>query len=165
MITLPTTEQLRSWDLDPAWSTTLDVSSHDGDTHRWHVLDSARGADFAGSGTTVVCVHGNPTWTYSWATFLRSFGSEHRVVAIDQLGMGYSDRVATRTYIERVADLDDIITALDIAPLDTLALAAHDWGGAIAMGWAVDHVERVGALVLCNTGIAVPAGRSSPAMR
>lgn len=164
MITLPTTDQLRSWDLDPAWSTTSDVASHDGEVHRWHMLDSARGTDFTGSNTTVVCVHGNPTWAYSWATFLRAFGNVHRVVAVDQLGMGYSDRVANRTYVDRIADLDDIINSLDIADSDTLVLAAHDWGGAIAMGWAVDHVDRLGAMVLCNTGIAVPQGRSSPAI-
>ena len=30
------------------------------------------------------------------------------------------------------------------------------------MGWAVDHVERLAGMILCNTGIAVPEGRSAP---
>ncbi len=52
--------------------------------------------------------------------------------------------------------------ALDVARDRPLVLAAHDWGGAVAMGWAVDHPERVAGMILCNTGIAVPEGRAAP---
>ena len=78
-----------------------------------------------------------------------------------------ADRVAPRRYAQRVADLGDVIDALDLFgadDADQIVLAAHDWGGAIAMGWAVDHPDRVEAMALCNTGIAVPAGRSAPAL-
>jgi len=112
----------------------------------------------------MVCVHGNPTWGYSWATFLRTFGDRARVIAVDQLGMGYSERTELRRYPTRVADLGDVIDALDIDPDLPLFLAAHDGGGAVAMGWAVDHADRISGMVLCNTGIAVPAGRRSPAI-
>ena len=44
----------------------VDVPSHDGGTHRWHVLDTgaprSRSVD-----AHVLCVHGNPTWGYAWA--------------------------------------------------------------------------------------------------
>ena len=63
---------------------------------------------------TIVCVHGNPTWGYAWATFLRRFGATHRVIAVDQLGMGYSERTPHAPLRDRVADLDDVIGALDI---------------------------------------------------
>ena len=33
----------RGWGIDPAWSRLLDVGSHDGDTHRWHLLDTGPG--------------------------------------------------------------------------------------------------------------------------
>ncbi len=78
--------------------------------------------------------------------------------------MGYSERTPQRRFATRVADLDDVIGALDIRGDVPLFLAAHDWGGAIAMGWAVDHVERLAGMILCNTGIAVPEGRSAPAI-
>ena len=146
------------WDIDPTWSRFLDVPSNDGSTHRWHVLDTAVAEPIA----TVVCVHGNPTWAYAWATFLRRFGATHRVIAVDQLGMGYSDRTSMRRYATRVEDLADIIAALAVDPDRPLFLAAHDWGGAIAMGWAVDHVDQLAGMILCNTGIAVPEGRSAP---
>ncbi len=153
----------RTWGIDPAWSRTFDVPGHDGITHRWHLLDTGPGGP---DGATVLCVHGNPTWAYAWKSFLRRFGDDHRVIAIDQLGMGYSERLGAdappRRYVDRVADLGDLIDHLAIDASLPLVLAAHDWGGAIAMGWAVDHPDDVAGMVLCNTGIAVPAGRGAP---
>lgn len=149
----------RTWGIDPSWSQLLDVASHDGSTHRWHVLDTGPGSSDA---ATIVCVHGNPTWGYAWKSFLTRFAGRHRVIAVDQLGMGYSDRVGLRRYADRVRDLDDVIRALDLEAASPLVVAAHDWGGAIAMGWAVDHTERVAGMVLCNTGIGVPQGRGAP---
>lgn len=160
MTTLPDAATWRAWGIDPDWSRTLDVASHDGSTHRWHYLDT--GDTGRQSAATVVCVHGNPTWAYAWKSFMATFGHEYRVIAIDQLGMGYSERTDLRRYRTRVADLADVITALDIDRSLPLVLAAHDWGGAIAMGWAVDHTDELAGLVLCNTGIGVPAGRQAP---
>ncbi len=161
---LPSPEQWRAWNLDPAWSQLLDVVGHDGVTRRWHVLDTGCPTDTGRVVATVVCVHGNPTWGYAWATFLRRFGGRHRVIAIDQLGMGYSERTSPRRYATRVRDLGDVIEALSIDDASALFVAAHDWGGAVAMGWAVDHADRVAGMILCNTGIAVPAGRRAPAV-
>lgn len=189
-----TDEEMRRWGVDPEWSRRVQVPGHDGVTRTWHVLEHGPPGDHAtpdDHAITVVCVHGNPTWAYLWTTFLRELGDRYRVVAPDQLGMGYSDRTAApRTYAERVADLDDLMRAVGVT--GPVVLAAHDWGGAIAMGWAVDHaavaghgavsghdavsdrgaafghgaaygsgVELVG-LILTNTGIAVPAGRRAP---
>ncbi|MEM8747760.1 MAG: hypothetical protein AAGF91_13745, partial [Actinomycetota bacterium] len=57
--------------LDSRWSRLLEVDGHDGEPHRWHVLDRP-GANGAGTETcTVLCVHGNPTWSYAWSRFLR----------------------------------------------------------------------------------------------
>ncbi len=159
----PTTEQWRRWGLDPIWSRFVDVAGHTGGTHRWHVLDTGvpDGADPA-TVPTVLCVHGNPTWGYAWATFLRRLHTRYRVIAVDQLGMGYSERVGRRRYAERVRDLDDVIVALDLPRTAPLVVAAHDWGGAIAMGWVVQDPRQIAGMILCNTGIAVPAGRSAP---
>lgn len=158
--TPPDEETWRRWGVEPSWSRWLDVDDRGGGSHRWHVLDTGPPA-FDG-GATIVCVHGNPTWSYAWKDFLTRLAGRHRVIAVDQLSMGYSERTGPRRYAKRVTDLDDVVAALDIDPLTPLVLAAHDWGGAIAMGWAVDHPERVGAMVLCNTGIAVPDGRRAP---
>ncbi len=151
----------RRWGLEPSWSSRIDVASHEGGTHRWHVLDTGAPAHDTNA-PVVLCVHGNPTWGYAWATFLRRLHPQYRVIAVDQLGMGYSERTAQRRYADRVRDLDDVIVALQLGRTSPLVLAAHDWGGAIAMGWAVQDPRQVAGLILCNTGIAVPEGRSAP---
>ncbi len=84
------------------------------------------------------------------------------MIAVDQLGMGFSERTSMRRYAARVHDLADVIDVLEVDPDRPLFVAAHDWGGAIALGWAVDHLDQLDGMILCNTGIAVPAGRAAP---
>jgi olefin beta-lactone synthetase len=161
----PSDAEWRRWGLDPSWSRLVDVPGHQGGSHRWHVLDTGvpAGADPATT-PIVLCVHGNPTWAYAWATFLRRLHGSARVVAVDQLGMGYSERVGRRRYVDRVSDLDDVIVALGLTGAGPLVVAGHDWGGAIALGWVVRDPHQIVGMVLCNTGIAVPEGRSAPAI-
>lgn len=149
--TRPTAAEWISWGIDPSWSRTV----HAGGLH-WHVLDTGPPT----AAVTIVCVHGNPTWSFLWRSFLTRFGDRYRVVAVDQLGMGYSQRTGRRRYEQRIDDLDDIIGALAID--GPIIFAAHDWGGAISLGWAVRHPERVRAMVLTNTGIAIPDGLAAP---
>ena len=161
----PSPNDLRSWGIDPAWSRTIEVPSHDGATHGWHLLDTATPHPEA----VVLCVHGNPTWAASWVPLLERLATTHRLIAVDQLSMGFSDLVAPRGFAERVADLDDVIAELrreipDLGAGVPLVLAGHDWGGAIAMGWAVEHSDQLAGLMLCNTGIEVPAGRRAPGL-
>ena len=162
-VSAPDADTWRRWGLDPSWSRSIDVASHTGGTHCWHVLDTGA-PDGRADAPVVLCVHGNPTWGYAWASFLRRLHPTYRVVAIDQLGMGYSERTGSRRYADRVRDLDDVIVALQLGHESPLVLAAHDWGGAVAMGWAVQDPRQVAGMILCNTGIAVPAGRSAPAI-
>ena len=91
---LPTAEQWRRWGVDPEWSRLIDVPSHDGTTHRWHVLDRQPAAPIG----TIVCVHGNPTWSILWRSLHARLGDRYRVIAVDQLGMGFSDRLGLRRY-------------------------------------------------------------------
>lgn len=161
---IPTDADWRRWDIEPRWSRFLDAPSHTGGRHRWHVLDTGVPNGAPLTTPTIVCVHGNPTWAYAWATFLRGLSSTYRVIAVDQLGMGYSDRVERRRYADRVRDLDDVIVALGVETGSPLVVAAHDWGGAIAMGWVVQDPRQVAGMILCNTGIGVPAGRSAPSI-
>jgi acyl-coenzyme A synthetase/AMP-(fatty) acid ligase/pimeloyl-ACP methyl ester carboxylesterase len=140
--------------LDPAWSRTVTV---EGNT--WHVLDN-QVVDPVG---TVLCVHGNPTWSYIWRRVLAEAPPGWRVVAPDQLGMGWSERTAgPRTLAQRIRDLSALTEALAITgPVVTLA---HDWGGAVSLGWAVAHRDQLQGVVLSNTAIALPPGTAGPAV-
>lgn len=156
---LPSADQWQQWGVDPSWSRMLDVPSHDGSSHRWHLLERRPDAPVG----TVVCVHGNPTWSYLWHRVIERIGDRWHVIAVDQLGMGFSDRLpAPRSYAERVRDLADVVDALALD--GPVVMVGHDWGGAVAQGWSVAHRDRLAGLVLCNTGIAVPAGRRAPSL-
>jgi acyl-CoA synthetase (AMP-forming)/AMP-acid ligase II/pimeloyl-ACP methyl ester carboxylesterase len=95
-----------------------------------------------------------------WSRLLNELSSDFRVIAPDHLSMGFSEQVPTRTYRDRVSDINDLVNSLNItAPI---WIVAQDWGGAIGMGYAVAHPDRVAGLVLSNTGIAVPHNRRAP---
>ncbi len=148
--------------LDPAWSRLVEVVDADGRTRSFHVLDSWRGRTDAPVGT-LLCLHGNPTWSYLWRRLLASPPPGWRVVAPDQLGMGYSERIGRpRVLAERVDDLGRLTEALGIdGPVVTVA---HDWGGIISMGWAVGHREQLAGVVLTNTAVHQPESSAGPVL-
>jgi acyl-CoA synthetase (AMP-forming)/AMP-acid ligase II/pimeloyl-ACP methyl ester carboxylesterase len=157
--------------VDPEWSREIAVPSTSaadvpGTVRRWHLLDngaqlSRRGLTPAG---TLLCVHGNPTWSYLWRTLLAA-GTDPaqpwRVVAVDQLDMGYSERTGTfRRLADRINDLGDLTDALGLdGPVVTVG---HDWGGVISLGWALAHAQQLAGVVLTNTAVHQPAGSSIP---
>jgi len=145
--------------VDPAWSRTVTVADACGVAHRWHVLDN--GAEPTTG--TLLCVHGNPTWSYLWRRILAAAPPGWRVVAPDQLGMGFSQRLdAPRSLAQRVDDLGSLTEELGVTgPVVTLG---HDWGGAISLGWALAHRDQVRGVVLGNTAVAQPPGDRGPAL-
>jgi len=146
--------------LDPTWSRSVTVSGAGG-LHRWHVLDSDPGAP--AERPTLLCVHGNPTWSYLWRRMFTARPSGWRVVAPDHLGMGYSDRPdLPRTLRQRVADLGDLTAELGLTgPVVTVA---HDWGGIISLGWALAHAHQLRGVVLTNTAVHQPGDSRPPAL-
>jgi acyl-coenzyme A synthetase/AMP-(fatty) acid ligase/alpha-beta hydrolase superfamily lysophospholipase len=153
----PLVADFATFGLDPTWSRIIDVPSHDGASHRWHLLDRPGTKQDA---PVVLCLHGNPTWSFLWSRLLNELNSDFRVIAPDHLSMGLSEQVPSRKYSDRVADVNDLVTALNIT--SPIWIVAQDWGGAIAMGYAVAHPDRVAGLVLSNTGIAIPHNRRAP---
>lgn len=127
----------------------------------WHVLDN--GGALAALGVTpvgtILCVHGNPTWSYLWRSLVAASADAAaagrpawRVIAVDQLEMGFSERTGRhRPLARRVADLGDLTDALALTgPVVTFG---QDWGGVVSMGWAVDHPELLAGVMLLNTAI------------
>jgi olefin beta-lactone synthetase len=153
--------------LDPSWSRLVPTVDADGITRTWHVLDSHALAAPADPGAppigTLLCMHGNPTWSYLWRHLVAAPPQGWRVIAVDQLGMGFSDRVnGRRRLATRIDDLGRLTDALDVTgPVVTVA---HDWGGPISLGWARDHRDQVAGIVLTNTAVHQPAGSPAPAL-
>ena len=141
--------------IEPAWSRSLPVLLADGPRVQVHALDAAPPGG-PEPPLTVVCVHGNPTWSVMWRSFHQRLGDRYRVLAVDQVSMGLSERTGPRVYAQRVDDLGRILDAFEVD--GPVVIAAHDWGGPIALGWAVEHQEQVIGILLANTGVAMPPG-------
>jgi acyl-coenzyme A synthetase/AMP-(fatty) acid ligase/pimeloyl-ACP methyl ester carboxylesterase len=143
----------------------------EGTTRNWHYLDTAEALAEAGVEPvgTVLAVHGNPTWSYLWRSLVtqsveqaREGGAAWRVVAVDQIEMGWSERTElTRTLEQRIADLAAFTEALGLTgPVVTLG---HDWGGVISLGWATEHPDLLIGSMLLNTAVHHPDGTPIPA--
>lgn len=130
-------------------------------TPRRHRLPDGTGLSFLDEGpraaTAVVMVHGNPTWSYYYRHLVRALAPARRCVVPDHVGMGFSDKPENRAYslAQRIADLEDLIASLGLEQID---LVVHDWGGAIGLGFAGRHPEKVRRLVILNTA-AFPDSR------
>lgn len=99
----------------------------------------------------ILCVHGNPTWSFLWRHVYASRAAEHRVVALDHLGAGLSQRSAE--FPARLADHAENLAALvEELDLRDITLVVHDWGGAIGLAAARRAPGRYARLVLTNTG-------------
>ena len=124
---------------------------------RYHFLDE-------GSGEAVVMVHGNPTWSYFFRRIIQALSPAHRCIAPDHMGCGLSDKPDESRYDFRLRSrVDDFSALMDHLNLERVTLMVHDWGGMIAMAWAVDHADRVARIVVTNTaGFFPPGGKGIP---
>src|SRR5262249_39553367 len=132
-------EGLSGYDFEPHYAEV--------DGLRLHYLDE-------GSGDPVICFHGEPTWAYLYRTMLEPLVSGgRRVICPDYAGFGRSDKPTDRgwyTYDRHVETVGALLAGLDFSDA---VVVVQDWGGPIGLRWAVENADRVGALVILNTGI------------
>jgi haloalkane dehalogenase len=110
---------------------------------RYHYLDE-------GQGDVLLMVHGNPTWSFAWRNLVKEFGRDHRVIAVDHIGCGMSDKPQNYPY-RLNTHIDNLTKLIEVLDLRRITLVAHDWGGAIGMGAAARLPDRFARLVLFNT--------------
>ncbi len=148
--------------VDPRLHRMLEARDHTGEKRRWHLLDSGpwlaeRGINPRG---TLLAVHGNPTSSYLFRSLVRE-DIPWRLIAVDQLEMGWSERTGVRRrYQDRITDLSMLTDALSLrGPIVTVG---HDWGGLISTGWALDNRHDLAGMILTNTGLHQEIAESLP---
>ncbi len=101
----------------------------------------------------VLMVHGNPTWSFYYRNLVLALRDTHRCIVPDHIGCGLSDKPPLEKYdyrlASRIADLGRLMQHLQLTRPVTLVV--HDWGGMIAMAWAVHHAKMIEKLVIMNT--------------
>jgi haloalkane dehalogenase len=131
-----------------------DLPGHDFEPHyaevdglRLHYVDE-------GEGRPIVCFHGEPDWSYLYRKMLPPLVAVgYRVICPDLPGFGRSDKPTDRgwySYDRHCEFTSSLLAGLD---LSDAVMVGQDWGGPIGLRWAVENADRVGALVLMNTGV------------
>jgi haloalkane dehalogenase len=105
-------------------------------------------------GRPVVCFHGEPTWAYLYRKMLTPLvAGGHRVICPDYAGFGRSDKPTERGWYSYDGHLELVSKLLESLDLQDAVVVVQDWGGPIGLRWAVQNADRVGALVILNTGL------------
>ena len=113
-----------------------------------------------GSGETILCLHGEPTWSYLYRKMIPILAAGHRVIAMDFIGFGRSDKFSDSedyTFQMHSGTLAGFIEQLDLRGVTAVV---QDWGGLIGLPVATQMPDRFSRLVIMNTGLAtgdVPA--------
>lgn len=106
---------------------------------------------------TILCVHGNPTWSYYYRGVAQRFAEQYRIVMVDHIGCGRSDKPSRSAFAYTLADHQtNLVRLIEHLDLKHATLLAHDWGGAIGLGAVVAEKSRFDAIMLLNTAAFPP---------
>lgn len=107
-----------------------------------------------GEGEILLFLHGWPTNHQLWQAQLAHFKTRYRVITLDWLGFGASDKPRDFAYsfAHKKAILEAVVADF-LPPGGTLSLIAHDIGGPAAILWASENQAKLQRLVLLNTVI------------
>lgn len=113
-----------------------------------------------GEGEVILCLHGEPTWSYLYRHMIPPLSKQFRVIAPDFIGFGRSDKYTEQdeySFEMHMNTLKEFISRLD---LDRITLVVQDWGGLIGLGVLADLPDCISRLVIMNTGL--PTGETPP---
>lgn len=102
-------------------------------------------------------LHGNPSSSYLWRNVMPHIEPLGRVIAVDLVGFGQSDKPDIGyTYQEHSRYIDGFIKALD---LKDITLVVHDWGSVLGLDYARRNSGNVKAIAMMEAIIppAFPA--------
>ena len=112
-----------------------------------------------GSGEVVLCLHGEPSWSFLYRKMIPMFAEKHRAVAPDFIGFGKSDKFTEMEEYSFQMHRDTLVAFLDALELDGITLVCQDWGGLVGLRVASEMPDRFARLVIMNTGL--PTGEQT----
>jgi pimeloyl-ACP methyl ester carboxylesterase len=143
---------LPGWPWAPRWW------AHEG--HRVHFVDE--GAHDAPA--TVLCLHGNPTWSYLYRKMIPVFlAAGLRVIAPDLIGFGRSDKPAADAWHTYDRHRQMLLAFVREHALRDVLLVVQDWGGLFGLTLPHELPGTFTRLLVMNTGL--PTGRVSEGFR
>ncbi len=107
--------------------------------HKMHYVSEGESQE-----TTFLLLHGNPTSSYLWRNIIPHLTPHGRVIAVDLIGMGLSDKPVLAYRVEdHYRCLKGFIEKLE---LKNITLVVHDWGSALGFQYAMEHENNVRAI-------------------
>ena len=99
---------------------------------------------------SIVMVHGNPAWSFTYRKLIKCLSIKYRCIAPDHIGFGLSDKPEKWDYLpeSHSENFEKLLKHLDVT---SITLIVGDWGGPIGLSYAVNHPERVKSIIITNT--------------
>lgn len=104
-----------------------------------------------GEGPAVVLLHGFAASLNTWDPVIPALADDHRVIALDLKGFGWSGRPEGDYSPQAQAEL--VWGLLDELGVDHTALVAHSWGSSVALAMTLSEPERVERLALYDAWV------------
>ena len=115
---------------------------------RMHYVDE-------GQGEVIVCLHGEPSWSYLYRKMIPILSHNYRVLAPDFIGFGRSDKFTERDEYSFEMHHDTLAAFIKASGLANITLVVQDWGGLLGLTVASETPERFARLVIMNTGLPI----------
>ena len=122
-----------------------------GDGLRLHVVTG-------GDGPPLLLIHGWPETWYAWRLVMPALARDFQVIAVDQRGIGLSDKPAAGYDTGTLAR--DLVAVMDALGHERFAVVGHDTGMPIGYALAADYRDRVDRLVVAEA--VIPGVTPSP---
>lgn len=103
-----------------------------------------------GEGEVLLFVHGTPVWSFVYRDLLKTFSNQYRVIAIDHIGFGLSEKPEgfKGSPQDHARNLEIFIERLDLRDIN---LVVHDFGGPIGLGAGIQTPDRIKQVILFNS--------------
>jgi pimeloyl-ACP methyl ester carboxylesterase len=122
--------------------------------------DLRQHAVVGGEGPPLLLVHGWPETWYAWRLLMPALARDFQVIAVDQRGMGLTDKPAGGYDSATLAA--DLVALMDALGHERFAVVGHDTGFIIGYALAADHPHRVDRIALAEIPGPPLAAHSPP---
>ena len=111
------------------------------ESHYVEVLGSKMHYIDEGEGDPILFLHGNPTSSYLWRNVIPYVSDDARVIAVDLIGMGKSDKPdIDYSFVDHAKYVEAFIGELE---LKNVTLVIHDWGSGLGFNYAANNEENI----------------------
>jgi len=108
-----------------------------------------------GKGEIILCLHGEPSWSFLYRKMIPLLSEKHRAIAMDFIGFGRSDKFRNREDYSFHMHKNTLKAFIEELDLSGITLVVQDWGGLIGLTVATEIPERIARLVIMNTGLPI----------